>query len=141
MTSPPVVMSEIDLGKLEGYETLYIRLHGVKGSPFLYGDDFATAISAEQIASLDLKGCEVFLEGCEGFMLADAFLAAGAKDVVSSDGPTYGRKYRLGSSSIIGKNYLKYRGENWPPVTALELALECVKPEHRKNWKVIHEKV
>lgn len=137
MTSPPVVMGSLDLTKLEGHEMLYIRLHGVEGQPYLYGDPgWVTAISVKQIERLNLAGCEVFLEGCFGAQFAEAFKKAGALAVVGSDRPTFGKRYTLGPSSQVGRRYIDLRKQGEHPNEALMGATRLIKPEYQTGWRI-----
>jgi hypothetical protein len=137
VTSPPVVAGNIDLSLLEGNDILYIRLHGIEGQPFFYGDPgFPTTLSATQVQSLDLTGTEIFLEGCYGGLMADAFLSAGALSVVGSNKPTYGRRFRKGPSSIVGSNYLKMRKRGIKSTTALTLSLRKIPAKSRGKWSI-----
>jgi hypothetical protein len=106
LTCPPVTMETLDTGKLVA-PLLYIRLHGLPGQSYLYGDDWINALSAEQVRSIKLPGSLVFLEGCYGLEFAGAFLEAGARAVAGSDEPTYGRRFFLGPSSLIGRRWLE----------------------------------
>jgi len=105
-TSPPATAANLNIQNLYA-PIVYIRLHGIDGQPYLYGDPgFVTALRLDQVASADFPGSIVFLEGCHGADFAGAFLQAGARSVVGNTEPTFGRKWFLGPSSIVGRAWL-----------------------------------
>ncbi len=105
LTCPPVTAETLDLSLLR-QPLVYIRLHGMPGQPYLYGDDWQTALSLDQLQSVSLPGSLVFLEGCYGALLSSAFIAAGASAVIGSTQATVGKRYFLGVSSKIGRAWL-----------------------------------
>lgn len=106
MTCPPLDISTLDTRDLVA-DVVYLRLHGLPEQPFLYGDNWTTAISAEQVAQGDFNRSLVFLEGCYGIYMSEAFLRAGALAVVGSAEITYGKRWFLGPSSKIGRRWLQ----------------------------------
>ena len=99
--------------------------------PFLYGDPgLPTALSAAQIRETKLDNQLVFLEGCYGTQIADAFLDAGAKAVVGNSGITWGRRFFLGPAQVVGKAWLKAFEKGESPNAALTTALQ----ELNKKW-------
>lgn len=113
---------------------VYIRLHGLPDQPYLYGDNWQTALSADQVRSVKLPGSLVFLEGCYGALCADAFIQAGALAVVGSDTQTYGKRLFLGPSSKIGQTWLEAINKGHTVDKALELA------QAGNNWRVVGNK-
>lgn len=105
LTCPPVTMANLDTGEM-AKPLLYIRLHGMPGQPYLYGDDFITALSREQVCAQTLPRSLVFLEGCYGMQFAKAFLEAGASVVIGSYDPTMGKRWFPGGSTKIGLKWL-----------------------------------
>jgi len=129
MTAPPLTAETIDLQSLKA-DIVYIRLHGLDGQPFLYGGpNWITALSAEQVenAPETFSGSIVYLEGCHGTTMANAFLNAGARAVVGDKDTSWGRKYRLGPSSKIGKHWLKQIKQGASVRDALAVSLAKVK--------------
>ena len=111
---------------LEG-DVIYIRLHGMGDQPYLYGDPgLPTALSAEQIRETALDGRTIFLEGCFGAQIADAFLEAGAETVVGNTGITWGRRFFLGPAQVVGKAWLDAFEDGLSPRKALDVALAKV---------------
>lgn len=138
MTSPPVVSDNIDLSLLEGHDLLYIRLHGIDGQPYLYSDPgWYTAITAEQIKSLNLAGTHVFLEGCNGIFLDDAFLQAGAKSVTGALASTWGRRIFLAPASKVGRRFIKRIEKSGDPDSALKGAMKVKGLKPDEKWKVV----
>ena len=131
MPCPPVTMDTLDLAELDR-PLLYIRLHGVQGQPYLYGDDWTTALSAEQIGGVSLPRSLVFLEGCYGLQFAEAFLTAGALAVIGCDEPTFGRRWFPGPSSIIGRKWLLSVRAGKSAGEALSLAIG----RRAAQWKI-----
>lgn len=119
---------------------VYIRLHGIDGQPFLYGDPgWDTALTAEQVAEADFDGCHIFLEGCNGNEMADAFLAAGALSVTGNNLSTYGRRWHIGPSSKVGAAWIAQmrRGET---DEALKKGLDRVPDRYKAGWTVRKKK-
>lgn len=110
---------------------IYIRLHGLGDQPYLYGDPgLPTALSAGQIRETEMNGQVVFLEGCFGAQIADAFLEAGASTVVGNSGITWGRRFFLGPAQVVGKAWLEAFEVGLSPREALDAALA----EVQKKW-------
>ena len=133
LTCPPVTAETLDTARLVD-RLIYLRLHGIPGQPYLYGDNWQTAISAEQVRSLRLPGSLVFLEGCYGALFAQAFLDAGALAVAGSNQATYGKRMFMGASSKIGKAWLKEVLNGHSAGDALG------KANAGNNWNVVGDK-
>ena len=136
MTSPPLTSQTLDVSALKA-KLVYIRLHGVDGQPFLYGDPgMMTALSADQIENADFEGCHIFLEGCNGDELASAFLAAGALSVTGSSEPTYGRRWHTGPSSVLGREWITNMRLGYGAEKSLEEARNLVPAKYKDGWVV-----
>lgn len=125
-------------------DVVYIRLHGMENQGYLYSDPGKyTALKADQVQGrIDLfENSLIFLEGCEGVELSAAFMSAGARAVIGSSETTYGRRWKLGPSSIIGREFLRGVRKKRDPQKSLDHALTKVDPEHRAGWKVIERQV
>lgn len=133
LTCPPVTADTLDIRRLAD-RIIYIRLHGVPGQPYLYGDGWQTALSAEQVRGLKLPFPMVFLEGCYGALFAQAFLEAGAVAVVGSDTQTIGKRLAIGESSKIGRAWLKEVRSGRNAAEAL------AKAGAGENWRVVGNK-
>ena len=143
MTSPPWALG--GLGRLDrlSADLVYLRLHGLPDQPYLYGDPgWPTAISFDEIRKAPKKlfrDSVIFLEGCFGGRISSAFLDAGARCVVGSRLVTWGRRYRLGPSSIVGRGFVKKTREGAPPEIALHEALGTVPAQFRAGWQVYNK--
>lgn len=79
------------LGSGTGSRLVYVCLHGLPGQPYWYGDDWSTAITAEQVRACDMSGAVVYLAGCFGQgPMTDALIDAGARAVVGSAAEVWG---------------------------------------------------
>lgn len=129
MTAPPLTAETIDLQNLKA-DIVYIRLHGLEGQPHLYGGpNWITALSAEQVENAPgiFSGSIVYLEGCHGTTMANAFLNAGARAVVGDRNTSWGKRFGLGPSSKIGKHWLKQIKQGATVCGALAMSLAKVK--------------
>ena len=126
---------------MENSRLIYIRLHGFQDQPYLYGDPgFPTALTARQVREMELPGSLVFLEGCYGYQFGRAFVDAGARAVVGCDRPTWGRRWRMGPSSVVGREWLRQIRQGRHYTRALEAALVKVPPVYRRGWAAINRR-
>ena len=93
-----------------------------------------TALSGEGVKNADFAGCVIFLEGCFGDLMADAFLIAGAKAVVGNAEATLGHRWLLGPAEIVGRAWLRGMREQLTVNEALRMARLEVKPPFDKAW-------
>lgn len=135
LTCPPLTADSVQPVQFQA-AVLYIRLHGLPDQPFLYGDGWQTALAATWVAGLKLPASLVFLEGCYGGQIAEAFLAGGARAVVGNEQPTYGRRIRLGPAQQIGRAWLQQLRRGFPVGLALRAAQRVAPLEHRNGWQV-----
>lgn len=112
---------------------VYLRLHGLPDQPYLYGDDWQTALAGSAVLGGDFDKSLVFLEGCYGLEMAGAFLGAGAAAVVGSDRPTFGRRWRIGPSSRVGRAWIRAIKRGATAGEALDKALGGT----RLGWALI----
>jgi hypothetical protein len=108
VTSPPVCMETFDPGYLE-CELLYLKLHGLEGQPYWYGDGWATACSASQVRLANLRGTVVFAGNCylpESPML-QALFDAGARAVVCGSGENYGARGVVRGADVLGRAFVQ----------------------------------
>ncbi len=101
---PPINVACIAPRTLEGYDLLYLMLHGMPDQPFLYGDRWETALSAETVRSANLAGSVVYSGACylaESPMLP-AFLEAGAV-VIGGSGRNYSVKGGFDLVDLLGQ--------------------------------------
>lgn len=111
VTSPPLTGATFDYCLLEQADIVYLRLHGIAEQPYLYGQGhrgaWLTALSLEcfKRSKLSLPGNLIFFEGCFAGQtgIPDALLAAGAREIVVSDGETFNRRIRVGPAGKVGE--------------------------------------
>ncbi len=114
-TFPPENIATFAPRWLEGYDLIYIKLHGMPDQPYWYGDGFETAISKTQIEQAHLNNCICFVANCHASNSAmeAALLQAGAFAVISGPGENYSGISQLRGADALGAaliNRLK-RGE------------------------------
>ena len=106
LTSPPIFMANFDPALLAGHDLIYFKLHGLAGQPYWYGDNAATACSAEQLGKADIEGAFVFAANCYGGAKApmvQALLDAGAVCVATGEGVNYAGQKIAAGADLIGK--------------------------------------
>jgi len=93
-TSPPHTLENPPpWEKFEHAGLIYLRLHGLPDQPYAYGDGLITALSADQVSSLDLSSVRLAILGNCHQALASAFRLAGCPVVVHGDGVNYGSRW------------------------------------------------
>lgn len=132
---PPTTYATLNLDSLKA-PIVHLRLHGMPNQPYLYGDNWLTALSAEQVRNADFSGCTVFLEGCYGLGMAKAFLQAGALSVVGSSQPTFGKRLFLGPSSKMARAWIRAVTGGMTAQGALQIALEKT-GQSAQEWAAI----
>lgn len=135
-TSPPLDAQTLDPTVLVA-RIIYIRLHGITGQPYLYGDNYITALTAEQVRKLDLSGSLVFLEGCHSDTMAQAFLDAKAQSVTGCTETTYGKLWLLGPSSVVGRHWLQAIKAGKSAQEALQSGISHVPAKYAKGWYTV----
>jgi hypothetical protein len=118
----------LDPARFQDAGFLYLKLHGFEGQPYLYGDDYATALTCDQIASLDLSNTVVFSACC--FFLdspwPDAFQAANVKALVAGHGQNYARAFEVAGADHLGRLFRLFTTTRMHPTKALKLARACL---------------
>lgn len=131
--SPPLTMTEFDPFSLEGYDLLYFKLHGLPGQPFWYGDNWTTAISAEQIRTTNLHNAVVFVANCNLWLskpgdprknapILLALLQAGARAVIGGPGENYAKADQLFGADQLGRHFCRALRFGFTPSGAFKLA-------------------
>ena len=138
ITFPPYDPDSFHPFLLQGTEFLYVKLHGLPGQPYWYGDQMATAISAEQIAHCALEGAIVFSATChltgEGgrddpaptHPMLEALFRAGAQAVVGGSGVNFARPQSVDGADTLGRAFRHLCGMGMDPARAFHLALAGV---------------
>jgi hypothetical protein len=132
LLSPPVTAEIFNPRWLEGYNFLYLKLHGLPEEVYWYGDKWITALRATQILAADLKGTVVFVANCHLFqannghhptspMLA-ALLAAGARAVVGGSGENYAKRHSVHGADRLGRAFRYLLQFGFAPYPAFRLA-------------------
>jgi len=135
LLSPPVTAETFHPSLLEGYDFIYFKLHGLPNEIYWYGDDWITALRADQILAADLTGTVVFAANCHlanGPML-DALLRAGARAVVGGPGKNYAKKHAVYGADVLGRTFRRLVAAHLSPNTAFRLARLMARTHFRRN--------
>ena len=135
ITSPPCG-EPVPYSWLEGYDAIYIDLHGEPSDVFLMGDSatgqMVKALNLLTVRRADIGGAVVFLTTCylpeTGFI--DAFLDAGASAVIGGAGENWGGRLWPQGAQRLGLYFLELYAKDVP----VEYCLKCAK--HRLRWDV-----
>jgi len=136
-TSPPITFDDFDPSVLEGHSLIYLCLHGLSGQDYLYGDEYATALSGDQIRSANLGGAIVYNAGCWGIgPISDALLAAGASTVIAdSDANWAGWNWRGPTgANAFGKFFLRGLHKGWSTGGAFQYAYDSYSEQARSSY-------
>lgn len=106
--APPVRADNIVLSEMEGADLVYLCLHGLPGQPYLYGGDWSTALTAEQIMTVDLSGAIVYAAGCFGLgPVAGALVNSRAECVVGDRDSTFSGYVLPVGSNGLGRLFVR----------------------------------
>jgi hypothetical protein len=102
-------MHTFDPGLLAGRDLVWLKLHGIEGQRYWYGDDYTTALSAAQLAQADLEGAVVFVSNCwladhfgEPGPMLRALAQANPRAIIGGSGYNYALPDRLGGTDLLG---------------------------------------
>jgi len=134
--SPPVILDNFNPHDLEGYEFLYVKLHGLPGKSYWYGDGVTTA-SAPQVATADLSGTVIFVANCHlyhafgenvqpGPML-QALFATGAAAIIGGPNANQAPRQRVRGADLLGMWLRRFLSLHLGPSTAFTLARHAVR--------------
>jgi hypothetical protein len=126
-------MAEFDPRALEGHDLLYFKLHGLPGQPYWYGDNWTTALSAEQIRTANLHGSVIFVANCNLWLskpgdprknapILLALLQAGARAVVGGSGKNYAKADQPFAADQLGRLFTRALHHGLTPPSAFKLA-------------------
>lgn len=108
IAAPPLTMAGFRPGMIEGADLVYICLHGLPDQSYLYGSDWSTVVSADQVRRADLAGAVVYMAGCWGQgPMTDALLAAGAVAVVGDADSTWAGYVLPTGSNALGQRFVR----------------------------------
>lgn len=131
VTCPPyqassgVPLIEQQFKRMQAADFLYFKLHGLPDQGYWYGDQWVTALTAEQLRSLDLSQARAaFVANCflpESPMLA-ALFEAGCPVVVGGYGPNYARASEVDGADLLGLWFRRFLSTGARPQLALALS-------------------
>lgn len=102
VTSPPAFAGDVEL---EGYDLIYLDLHGQPGSVYLYSgpETDRAALSVWAVRAANLDGAIIFATTCylPQTPFVRAFLDAGASAVIGGDGENWGTSERLSGAQVL----------------------------------------
>jgi len=108
---PPMTAGDFRPEFLEGYDFIYVDLHGQPESVYLYCDEgeSTAAISAQTVRAAEISDAVVFMTTCYGpeTPFVKAFLEAGARAVVAGSGVNWGTRKRLSGAQLLGKYFME----------------------------------
>jgi hypothetical protein len=111
LTCPNLTHETFPYERLAQADIVYFRLHGMADQPFLYGQGiiggWQTAFSNEifSASGVEMRGqATVFMEGCFNALTGapDAFIQAGANEVIAANTQTWNGTLRPGPAAKIG---------------------------------------
>ena len=102
--SPPGIMDNFRPSMLSGHDFIYFKLHGLPDEVYWYGDNWVTAMSAEQISHARLDGAVVFVANCffAGGPMMQALRMAGAGPIIGGGGTNYAAETALMGADMLG---------------------------------------
>jgi hypothetical protein len=113
---------------LEEADFLYLKLHGRREEPYLYGDRWLTAYHTSALAGLDLSGLTVFSACCHFFASPwpAAFAAQGCTRIVAGSDLNWARSRAVGGADRLGRLFRLFCQARMSPHRALDLARLCL---------------
>lgn len=129
LVSPPLTASEIQPSWLEGYDVIYIDLHGLPGSAYLYAGENQDlpGLSFKTVRQAWLDGAIVVATSCHlpSTPFVDAFLAGGARAVIAGEDVNFGGRTRASSAQRLAMDvifFLRAAGADWDVQEILDKA-------------------
>lgn len=103
-------MATLNLDALASHDFYYFKLHGLRDEPFWYGDAWQTAITLEQIQSINWTGKVAFVANCYGVdtsgqldIMPRAILEGGARAVIAGQGYNYAALTEITGADLLGQ--------------------------------------
>lgn len=126
LTAPPVTGHMINHAMLEGYDAIYIDLHGRPGSGLLYTKterSMEPVLSIETVRAAYLRGTVVIATACylPETPFLDAFLGQGAS-VIAGPGVNYGGRVEPAGAQLLARSILSNLARGMDPNAALTRA-------------------
>ena len=134
LTSPPLTSGTFHHTWLEGHRLLYLKLHGLPNQPYLYGDGWTTALSADTITQADLSHSVVFAPNChlDQSPILAAMLHSGAT-VIGGTGPNFARSVQVFGTDVLGRALRWLLQARLPPSIALAAAKTALRRRAQKD--------
>jgi len=138
VSSPPLFASHILPEFLEGYDLLYLDLHGLPQSGFLYTQTYNKAgdfaLNFQTVRRADLDGTVVVATTCylPETPFVNAFLHAGAAAVIGGSGANYGSRRRLSGAQALAKHVIRNLQRDVAPAAALGRAKKRLRRDKRR---------
>lgn len=130
LVCPPMAESAFAPEMLEGYDLIYLDLHGEPWGARLYGDHHTAALATWQAREADLTGAVVFAVSCymadEGSPMLQAFLDAGARYVIAGEGRNWAASKAVTGAHLLGMRFRQLMAWGMEPLAALRLAKRWV---------------
>ena len=104
LVSPPLAAADITADCLEGYDVIYIDLHGIPSSAFLYNSLGTAAVSLAPVRAAHLAGAVVISPAC--YLPESPFLEAlrrAGADVIAGTGPNWGTRKRISGAQVLAR--------------------------------------
>lgn len=143
LLSPPITAETFNPAWLEGYDFIYLKLHGLPEEVYQYGDGWITARRATQILAANLRGTVVFVANCHLYQanngshptspMLNALLAAGARAVVGGSGENYAKRHSVHGADRLGRAFRYLLQFGFLPYTAFRLARFTLTLNPHKN--------
>lgn len=111
LVSPPLRAADVRPFWLQGYDLIYLDLHGQPGSARLWsgeGEEVA-ALDLRTVVEAELEGAVVFATSCflPQTRFVKAFLEAGAVAVVGGRGRNWGTRRRVSGAQKLAQRFIR----------------------------------
>jgi len=132
LTSPPICATDFNPAWLEGIDLLYLDLHGIPGSVYLWSGPKghrSAALSLKTVLATDLQNTVVFLTACylPQTHFLRAFLDAGARAVIGGAGENWGTSRGLSGAQRLARWLIHFLRRGKSPEEALRLAKRALR--------------
>jgi len=129
LTSPPMTAADFRPSLLEGYDFIYIRLHGLPQVLDLWLGErldggLLPALTRNHIEAADLTDAVILLANCYGASspMAQEMYDSGARAVIAGHGPNYAAGKTIRGADLLAKWFLIALRGGAPPPAALTMA-------------------
>lgn len=134
--SPPLFAPDVEPKLLEGYDVIYLDVHGESGGGYLYsyaGKSPLATLSFQTVQEARLDGVVVVATTCylPSTPFVKAFLAAGASAVIGGPGPNWGTKRRLSGAQVLARRIIEELRAGIAPDEALRRSKKALRSSLR----------